>query len=204
MLDNLATHAYVTAFIIASIGLVYVFDRAYNEPYYNLSEYIDASSEPPPTQDISASVDTVPTASTEQYFLDPPEQCCMVAPEKSEPPSNLNDNVEAVSTPGHKRNSFDYKHEFWPSPRPVNFVKALVKGRDLHTEGRINHAKAIEILSSRAGMKIDDFLRVDPITYIKIFMPAQYNATVLLGPSVKRIEDTLRRHLYLDTLRRHG
>jgi hypothetical protein len=204
MLDNLATYAYVTAFIFASLGFGYIFDRTYNQSDADISEYLDVSTELPPTEDIPSSDDAVPTLASQQYCLDPPEQCCMVTPEKSEPPSNPVDNVETISTTGYKRYSSDYRHELWPSPRPVNFVKALVKGDHIQIEGRITHGKAIELLAKRAQMTPEEFLNTNPITYTKIFMPHQYNAAVLLGQSIQRLEDTIRRHQYLDTLRRHG
>jgi hypothetical protein len=62
----------------------------------------------------------------------------------------------------------------------------------------------IELLAKRAQMTPEEFLNTNPITYTKIFMPHQYNAAVLLGQSIQRLEDTIRRHQYLDTLRRHG
>ena len=208
MLDNLITYAYATAttIIFATFGLsiAYLFDRIYYQPDNDVSEYLHVPTELPPTEDILNSPDTVPTVTTQQYCLEPSDQCCMLASENSESSSNPVDNIEASTAPGYTRPSFDYRHEFWPSPRPVNFVKALVKADHVQIEGRLTHAKAIELLASRAEMKPDEFLRVDPITYTKFFMPAQYNAAVLLGQSIQRLEDTIRRHQYLDTLRRHG
>lgn len=204
MLHNLSTDSYVSAFILASIGLVYIFDRAYNKPASDVSEHLDAPSGLSSSQDIPPPVDAVPTVASEQPCPDSPEQFSIAAPEKSESPSNPVDNVETISTTRYKRSTTDYKHDLWPSPRPVNFVKALVKGDHVQIEGRITHAKAIEILAKRAEMSPDMFLKTDPITYTKIFMPSQYNAAMLLGHSIQRLEDTIRRHQYIDSLRKHG
>jgi len=206
MLDNLTVYEFATAcittFIFATFGfgMAYAFDRAYNQSTADVSEYIDIS----PSQDIPSSDDAVPTVASEHYFLDPQEQCCMVRPEASEPPFTRPENVEAITTTEYKRYSTDYRNELWPSPRPVNFVKALVKGDHVQIEGRITHGKAIEILSNRAQMTPEQFLSTDPITYTKIFMPHQYNVAMLIGQSIQRLEYTIRRHQYLDMLRRHG
>jgi hypothetical protein len=208
MLDNLNKYAYatVTGFIFATLGYVlgYIFDRTYNKTEPEVSEYYYTPNELPNTQDIPSSDDAVPTVASEQYCLDPSEQCCMATPEVSEPNVIPTPITEPIVSSEYKRPPFDYRHEFWPSPRPVNFVKALVKSDHVQIEGRLSHGKAIELLASRAEMKPDEFLRVDPITYTKFFMPAQYNAAMLLGQSIQRLEDTIRRHQYLNTLRRHG
>jgi hypothetical protein len=129
------------------------------------------------------------------YPLDPQEQCCMATPEKSDP---------VMSISKHKQYASDYKHELWPSPRPVNFVRALINSHLLQIEGRITHGRAIEILSTRAQMTPEAFLKIDPITYMNAHMPRFYNTKMLLGPCIQELEYTIRRHHYLDILRRHG
>jgi hypothetical protein len=204
MLDNPTVYAYATAFIFATLGFGYIFDRTYNQSEPEVSSDYYTPDELPVTQDIPNSDDAVPTVASQQYLLDPSEQCCMATPEKSEPPFNSPDNFEAITTSGYRCYASDYRNELWPSPRPVNFVKALVKGDHVQIEGRLSHGKAIEILSSRAQMPPEAFLRTDPITYTRVFMPSQYNAAVLLGQSIQRLEDTIRKHKYLSELRRHG
>lgn len=199
MLDNLTAHAYSTAFIIASLGLLYIFDRRYNKPEPDVSELYYTPDELPVSKDLPVAPNPVPYGGLDRHYehrVDPVE--------KPEPtPDTLVNNTPVVA-PGYQRYSTDYKNEFWPSPRPVNFVKALVKGDHVHIEGRLTHGKAIEILSNRAQMPPEVFLRTDPISYTKLFMPSQYNAAVLLGQSIQRLEDTIRRHKYLADLRRHG
>jgi hypothetical protein len=204
MLDNLTAYAYATAFIFATLGFGYIFDRTYNQPEPEVSFYDYTSDELANSQDLPVSDDAVPAVDTRQYCLDPSDQCCMSSAEVSEPPFNPPDNAEAITTVGYKSYATDYRNELWPSPRPVNFVKALVKGDHVQIEGRITHGKAIEILSNRAHMTPEQFLSTNPITYTKVFMPHHYNAAVLLGQSIQRLEDTIRRHQYLSDLRRHG
>ena len=204
MLDNLTAYAYATAFIFATLGFGYIFDRAYNQPEPEVSCDYYTSDELPDSQDLPVPDDAVPAVDTQRYCLDPSDQCCMSPPEVSKPPSTVLDNHEAITSHGPRSYTYDYRHELWPSPRPVNFVKALVKGDHVQIEGRITHGKAIEILSNRANMTPEQFLNTNPITYTKIFMPHQYNAAVLLGQSIQRLEDTIRRHQYLSELRRHG
>jgi len=204
MLDNLTAYAYATAFIFATLGFGYIFDRTYNQPEPEVSYDYYTSDELPNAQDLPVSDDAIPAVDTQRYCLDPSDQCCMAAPEVPEPPPNAPDNLETITTTGYKSYATDYRNELWPSPRPVNFVKALVKGDHVQIEGRITHGKAIEILSNRAQMTPEQFLSTNPITYTKIFMPHQYNAAVLLGQSIQRLEDTIRRHQYLSELRKHG
>jgi hypothetical protein len=199
MLNNFETHAYITAFIIATLGLGYFFDRSYNQSEPAVSQDLPSYSELPAPQDADVPADTVP-----EVALEPSEQCCMDAVEQPEPASDTLVNYEAVPTPRHQDYSTDYRNEFWPSPRPVNFVKALARYNHIPIEGRLSHGKAIDHLASRAGMTPQMFLKMDPITYTKLFMPSHYNAAMLLGQSIQRLEDTIRRHKYLAELRMHG
>jgi hypothetical protein len=199
MLSNFETHAYISAFIIATLGLGYILDRSYNQPEPKVSQDHPSSSELPPSQDSHVPADTVP-----QVALEPPEQCCVDAVQQPEPAPDAVAKHEANPAPGYQRYAYDYRNDLWPSPRPVNFVKALVKSDHVHIEGRLSHGKAIELLASRAGMTPEMFLKTDPITYTKIFMPSHYNAAMLLGQSIQRLEDTIRRHKYLAELRLHG
>lgn len=204
MLDNLTAHAYATAFIFATLGIAYIFDRTHNQPEPEVSSDYYIPDELSNAQDRPVSDDAVPTVDSGQYCLDPSDQCCLASAEVSEPPPTVLDNHAAITTSGYKGYATDYRNELWPSPRPVNFVKALIKGDHVQIEGRITHGKAIEILSNRAQLTPEQFLNTNPITYTKIFMPHQYNAAVLLGQSIQRLEDTIRRHQYLSELRRHG
>lgn len=73
---------------------------------------------------------------------------------------------EAPKRTSHKL----YKHPLWPSPRPVNFVRHMVKIGILSYkkwEGRLTHEKALDALAFHAQITVDELLTVDPITYIK-------------------------------------
>ena len=104
----------------------------------------------------------------------------------------------------YKSYSTDYCNELWPSPRPVNFVKALIKSDHVKIEGRLSHGKAIEILASRARVNPEVFMNMNPITYTNRFMPHQYRAAQLLGDSINRLKDFIAREQYLANLRKHG
>ena len=200
MLDNLGTYVLEAFIIVGTISLACVLDHIISN-----RKSSTLLIEHPPSADIPVPLDAVPEVAHEQApveHVDPVDTEQLV--EQPEPPAIPTPITEPIVTSEYKRNPFDYRHEFWPSPRPVNFVKALVKSDHVQIEGRLTHGKAIELLASRAEMKPEEFLRVDPITYTKIFMPSQYNAAVLLGQSIQRLEDTIRRHQYLNTLRRHG
>lgn len=200
MLGNLETHAIATAIVFGLIGFCYFVDRSYDTPEpESEQENSFVINELPVSQDIPIASDTVP-----EVALESPLESSMDTVEQPEPAADALVKHAPVATPGYQSYSTNYKNEFWPSPRPVNFVKALVKSDHVHIEGRLSHGKAIEILSSRAQMPPDVFLKTDPITYTKLFMPSHYNAAMLLGQSIQRLEDTIRRQQYLTELRRHG
>lgn len=199
MLGNLEGHALIATLVMGTLGLCYFFDRTYNHSDPEISDYRDSTYELPVAQDIPVSSEAVSTVSEKQYCLEPSEQCCI-----SEPATDDSSNQQAEPTPGHKGHSYDYKNEFWPSPRPVNFVKAIASAESVKPEGRLTHGKAIEFLSKRAQMSPDAFLKTDPITYTKLFMPARYTAGMLIGKSIQDLEATIRRHQFIADLRKHG
>jgi hypothetical protein len=95
-----------------------------------------------------------------------------------------------------------YKHQFWPSPRPVNFVRAILDEEpNFKVQGRLAHSKAVDILAERAFMSRRQFLRTNPITYSQRFMKGM-NALYLLKDSIDRLENLLREETYRQDLRR--
>ena len=95
-----------------------------------------------------------------------------------------------------------YKHEFWPSPRPVNFVKAILEDEPyFKLNGRLVHAKAVDILAERASMSRREFLKTNPLTYSQRFMKGM-NALYLLKGSIDKLDHTLRMETYRQQLRR--
>jgi hypothetical protein len=95
-----------------------------------------------------------------------------------------------------------YKHEFWPSPRPVNFVKVIQNDEpNFKVRGRLAHTKAVDILAERAFMSRREFLRTNPITYSQRFMKGM-NALYLLKDSIDQLEQLLREETYRQDLRR--
>jgi len=197
MLSDLEVHVTISVVMLATFGLGYFIDRSCSKPLVEEphSPFHGFHSQ----GELPDGVDAIP-----ELDLDAAVSKEVDEPLEQSEPSDSTDLSEAIVTPGYKCYSTDYRNVLWPSPRPVNFVKALVKSDHVHIEGRLTHGKAIEILSSRACMQPEEFLRVDPITYSRTFMPHQYNAAVLLGQSIQKLEEYIRRQQYLLTLRKHG
>lgn len=59
-----------------------------------------------------------------------------------------------------------YSSPLWPSPRPLNFARSLAIFK-----GRLTHKGAIYFLAKHAEISIEEFLTVNPLTYLKVYMP---------------------------------
>ena len=96
-----------------------------------------------------------------------------------------------------------YKHDLWPSPRPMNFVRAIIEVEpEFKVYGRrLTHAKAVDILAQRAYMTRKEFLRTNPLSYSERYMRG-LNALYLLKGSIDTLEETLRNESYKQELRR--
>jgi len=96
-----------------------------------------------------------------------------------------------------------YNHPLWPSPRPVNFVQAIVQAEpEFKVYGRrLTHANAVDILAQRAYMSRREFLRTNPLSYSDRYMRGM-NALYLLKDSIDMLENTLRNESYKQELRR--
>jgi len=110
---------------------------------------------------------------------------------EQEPTVDLTHDEQPVELVEFKDTHVPYKHEFWPSPRPVNFVKAILDDDPtLKVEGRLAHVKAVDILANRASMSRREFLGTNPITYSERYMKG-INAMYLLKDSIDRLETLL-------------
>ena len=58
----------------------------------------------------------------------------------------------------------DYRHRFWPSPRPKNFAKALGYSAK-------SHQAALSYLAKHANMSVAELLETNPLIYEKTYMP---------------------------------
>ena len=96
-----------------------------------------------------------------------------------------------------------YNHALWPSPRPMNFVRAIIKTEpEFKLYGpRLTHASAVDILAQRAYMSRREFLRTNPLSYSERYMRGM-NALYLLKDSIDMLENTLRNESYRQELRR--
>ena len=113
--------------------------------------------------------------------------------EQAQADENIYDNYTA--TP--------YNHALWPSPRPMNFVRAIIKTEPefkLYAP-RLTHEKAVDILAQRAYMSRKEFLRTNPLSYSERYMRGM-NALYLLKDSIHILENTLRNETYRQEFRR--
>jgi len=96
-----------------------------------------------------------------------------------------------------------YNHALWPSPRPMNFVQAIIQAEpELKVYGRrLTHANAVDILAQRAYMSRREFLKTNPLSYSERYMRGM-NALYLLKDSIDMLEQTLRNETYNQELRR--
>lgn len=104
--------------------------------------------------------------------------------------SNYDDSISPVKfddTP------VPYRHELWPSPRPVNFVKAILNEEPECNVGfqRLAHVNAVDILAKRASMTRREFLNTNPLIYSEKYMKG-IAALYLLKGSIDRLEQMLR------------
>ena len=118
-----------------------------------------------------------------------------------EPHAELQENLDDESDEDYTPTP--YNHALWPSPRPVNFVRAIIDAEpEFKVHGRrLTHAKAVDILAQRAYMTRREFLNVNPLTYSERYMRG-LNALYLLKGSLDTLENTLRNETYKQELRR--
>jgi hypothetical protein len=76
--------------------------------------------------------------------------------------------------PRVRRSKSYYNHKYWPSPRPINFVKYLRKQpfyEDTNpVKVRLTHMMALDILAKNAGCSVDELLTINPITYVEKYL----------------------------------
>jgi hypothetical protein len=111
--------------------------------------------------------------------------------------------AQADNNINHDYTPTPYNHALWPSPRPVNFVQAIIQAEpEFKVYGRrITHADAVDILAQRAYMSRREFLRTNPLSYSDRYMRGM-NALYLLKDSIDMLENTLRNESYKQELRR--
>jgi hypothetical protein len=116
------------------------------------------------------------------------------------------ENEDELSSPENLQDDYTpipYNHALWPSPRPVNFVHAIIKADPdfkIYSH-RLTHSKAVDILAQRAYMTRREFLNTNPLSYSQRYMNG-LNALYLLKDSIDTLEDMLRNEPYKQALRR--
>ena len=92
-----------------------------------------------------------------------------------------------------------YSSNLWPSPRPLNFAKSLAIFK-----GRLNHKGAIDFLASHAEIPVDEFLKVNPLTYLKVYMPNTDPYTLLDSYTQDELTIHLNREKLIESVRLGG
>lgn len=109
-----------------------------------------------------------------------------------------NDSDKSDVSDGYREPTY-YRNRFWPSPRPVNFVRELIKMKyNIELEGRLTHRKAIKILSQHAGIEESLFLKIDPISFSKLFMPSLFNYEKVIGLPVHALYREFNKNNYIE------
>ena len=88
-----------------------------------------------------------------------------------------------------------YTHKIWPSPRAVNFVRAILKenkgfANSYKIEGRLSHEKALNALASFANITVDELLTVAPGMYFDKYLNQDYKNKQL--PKWRNYDDYMR------------
>lgn len=195
MLTEIQTHLFNTFITVSYYGLIYfgILGIVYSADSANSNRIKTELTNSSPKEPLSTVSD--PILQTDQTSVARPSQ--------QESPVDLSNHGDSLSIIQYDDTPVPYKHEFWPSPRPVNFVKAILDDEpNLKVNGRLAHVKAVDILAERASMSRKEFLRTNPITYSERYMKGM-NALYLLKDSIDRLEHLLLQETYKQNLRRY-
>lgn len=182
-----------TGYFIAFYTIIYciIYTIIYNIGFAHAKAHVQPP--PPPQQDAS-----VPDpSSVSDPVLQAEENEHGLQEELDGEQAHADENTHKDYTPT------PYNHALWPSPRPVNFVHAIIQAEpELKLYGRrLTHANAVDILAQRAYMSRREFLRTNPLSYSDRYMKGM-NALYLLKDSIDMLENTLRNESYKQELRR--
>jgi len=184
--------AYYGIIYLGVLSIVYTSDSTY---YLRLKN----NTANPPSQEPLSTV-SEPILQADSFQGDTEGDTNTTSTEKSS--MALTNNDESIGILQFNDTPVPYRHELWPSPRPVNFVKAILDEEpNFKVSGRLAHVKAVDILAERAFMTRREFLRTNPITYSQRFMKGM-NALYLLKDSIDKLEYLLRQETYKQELRR--
>ena len=103
--------------------------------------------------------------------------------------------VELAVKKSKKLPAHMYTHKIWPSPRAVNFVRAILKenkgfANSCKIEGRLSHEKALNALASFANITVDELLTVAPGMYFDKYLNQDYKNKQL--PKWRNYDDYMR------------
>jgi hypothetical protein len=168
-------------FIVIFTGLIYKTVKTFVDlaDYSHYTRYV-SENEDSVTPDEDTAVDT---ANDSEQSMD----------------SGISDRPDILETP--ELIEVPYRHELWPSPRPSNFVRALIQhDPDFNpNRRRLNHATAVDILANRAFMTRKEFLQINPIIYMEKYMK-DISVYDLLKDDLERLEQLLQKEAYTQQL----
>jgi hypothetical protein len=197
------TNILQAAFFIIYYGLVYLFVQS-----------ILATADSKPSLSTSKPDDTeVPSGEPLSSVSEPVLQAHANSETDVQPASGTESEQESSLDLHHTSESYNpdecdytpvpYRHELWPSPRPVNFVYAIMQHEPelKQFRRRLTHVHAVDILAQRASISRKKFLKTNPLTYSERYMKG-INSLYLLKDSIDHLENMLRNELYKQELRR--
>lgn len=117
--------------------------------------------------------------------------------------------VDDIVEPKQKRVKANYNHRYWPSPRPVNFVKYLRKEpfynaslyEDTTVKTRLTHTMALNILAKYAGCSLEEFLEINPLIYAEKYLKYNHNNKWKTFPYLDGYRNKLYYELQMDQMR---
>lgn len=196
MFTDVATNAAIGLGLFALYGLITLIDAPTTKDYYPhiiLEKPLSNLSDPV----LQAEVHDEPEAQADAVAE--PEVQQELQPESIVALVNSSVSTNPIDA---EYSAVPYNHELWPSPRPVNFVKAIIhRDPSCKPDGRLGHVKAVDILANRAYMSRKDFLNTNPIIYSEKYMKG-INALYLLKDSIDKLEYLLTKETYKNELHR--
>jgi hypothetical protein len=163
MLTNVQAYLLIN-FLLSIILGVFIYAPRDSEEKLSPCELTDDTSE-------LSNEAVVPDVSVSEVQPGPQVEPEPVQPEPVEPVSIDPPAPVETPTPVKPRNTPEYNHYLWSSPRPVVFARVLIKlNPRLKPLGRLTHDVAFGILATQAKLSREALLLTNPLIYSKKYM----------------------------------